>query len=140
MKDVDTRIALCGLWITTLFVFAYVDIFGFYRADVINGVLAGEVSGTGLAVSQTFLTLTTLYIAAAASMVVVSLLAPARVNRLANIVAGLFYAATVAATLIGESWIYYIVGSLIEIILLLAITRIAWTWPKSAEPKRLPQE
>ncbi|MBG0566483.1 hypothetical protein [Actinoplanes aureus] len=88
--------------------------------------LAGEVSGTGFAIDQTFLVLTTLYIVVAALMVVVSLLARARVNRIANIVVRLIYVVTVAATLIGESWVYYIVGTLIEIALLLVITRVAW--------------
>ncbi len=128
---VDVKVVLCGLWVTTLFVFAYVDIFGFYRADVINGVLAGEVSGTEFAIDQTFLVLTTLYIVVAALMVVVSLLAQARVNRIANIVVSLIYVVTAAATLIGESWVYYIVGILIQTALLLVITRVAWAWPKS---------
>jgi hypothetical protein len=127
---VDVKVVLCGLWVTTLFVFAYVDIFGFYRADVINGVLAGKVSGTEFAIDQTFLVLTTLYIVVAALMVVVSLLARARVNRIANIVVSLLYVVTAAASLIGESWVYYIVGTLIEIVLLLVITRVAWAWPK----------
>jgi hypothetical protein len=127
---VDVKVVLCGLWVATLLMFAYVDIFGFFRADVINGVLAREVSGTALAINQTFLLLTTLYIAIAALMVVVSLLAPARANRIANIVVSLFFAVTAAATLIGETWAYYIVGILIEIALLLLITRLAWAWPR----------
>jgi hypothetical protein len=130
---VDVKVVLCGLWVTTLLVFAYVDIFGFYRADVINGVLAGEMSGTAFAIDQTFLVLTTLYIVGAALMVVVSLVARARVNRIANIVVSLFYAVTAAATLIGESWVYYIVGILIQIALLLVITRVAWAWPGSTQ-------
>jgi hypothetical protein len=44
----DVKIVLSGLWISMLFVFAYVDIFTFWRADVINGALAGEVTGTDL--------------------------------------------------------------------------------------------
>ncbi|MBW6439127.1 hypothetical protein KZ829_35915 [Actinoplanes hulinensis] len=131
MNGIDTRIVLCGLWVTTLFVFAYVDIFGFYRADVIHGVLAGEVSGTGFAIDQTFLVLTTLYIVIAALMVAVSLLARARINRIANIVVSLFYMVTAGATLIGESWVYYIAGTLIEMVLLLVIARVAWAWPAS---------
>jgi hypothetical protein len=67
----------------------------------------------------------------AALMVVVSLLARARVNRIANIVVSLLYVVTVAASLIGESWAYYIAGTLIEIALLLVITRVAWAWPKA---------
>lgn len=125
---VDEKIVLSGLWISMLFVFAYVDIFGFWRTDIINGALAGKIPGTGLAINQTFLALTTIYILIPSLMVVVSLLAPARINRVANITVSLLFAATVAATVIGESWIYYILGSVVEVVLLLAIARISWTW------------
>lgn len=40
---VETKVVLSGLWIAMLFVFAYVDIFGFWRRDVIEGALAGEI-------------------------------------------------------------------------------------------------
>ena len=125
---VDVKVVLSGLWISTLFVFAYVDIFGFWRADVLEGALAGEVPGPGYEIGQTFLTLTTIYVLVPSLMVVVSLLAPARVNRAANIVVSLVYAASIVATAIGETWVYYVVGSAVEIVLLLAIARVAWTW------------
>ena len=44
---VDPKVVLSGLWISMLFVFAYVDIFGFFRADVITGALAGTLPGPG---------------------------------------------------------------------------------------------
>jgi hypothetical protein len=73
---VDTKVVLSGLWISMLFVFAYVDIFGFGRADVINGALEGTVPGPGFDIGQTFLALTTLYILIPSLMVVISLIAP----------------------------------------------------------------
>ena len=127
---VDVKVVLSGLWIAMLFVFAYVDIFGFFRADVLNGALAGKVPGPGFTIGQTFLTLTTIYILVPSLMVVVSLLAPAAPNRVANIVVSLLYAVTVGASAVGETWIYYILGSAVEVMLLLAIARIAWTWPR----------
>jgi hypothetical protein len=127
-SKVDTKIVLSGLWISTLFVFAYVDIFGFWRADVITGALAGEVPGAGFEIDQTFLALTTLYIVVPSLMVVVSLLAPVRVNRALNSTVSLVYVASIVATLIGETWLYYFLGSAVEMLLLLAIARIAWTW------------
>ncbi len=129
---VDRRVVLSGLWISTLFVFAYVDIFGFWRADVIAGALAGEVPGVGFQIDQTFLTLTTLYVLVPSLMVVVSLVAPARVNRAANVVVSLLYVASIAATLIGETWVYYWLGSGVEVVLLLVVARTAWTWRRPA--------
>ena len=42
--------------------FAYVDIFGFFRADVLNAALDGKVATTGFTVNQVFLTFTLIYI------------------------------------------------------------------------------
>jgi Family of unknown function (DUF6326) len=133
-SKVDVKIVLSGLWISMLFVFAYVDIFGFWRADVIEGALAGTVPGSGFEIGQTFLTFTTAYVLVPSLMVVVSLLAPARVNRPVNIVVSLLYAASVVVTVIGERWLYYVLGSAVEVVLLLAIARVAWTWRGAARP------
>jgi hypothetical protein len=127
---VDVKVLLCGLWISMLMVFVYVDIFGFWRADVINGALAGTVPGPGYEINQAFLVLTTIYILIPSLMVIVSLVAPARMNRTTNIVVSLTYAASVVVSIAGETWIYFILGSVVEVILLLAIARVAWTWPR----------
>jgi hypothetical protein len=58
----------------------------------------------------------------------VSILAPARVNRVLNIVVSLLYAVSVVVTVIGETWLYYLLGSAVEVLLLLALARVAWTW------------
>ena len=124
----DRRIVLSGLWVTMLFVFAYVDIFAFWRADVIEGALAGEVPGPGFAIGQTFLALTTLYILVPSLMVAGSLLLPQRGNRIANLVVPVVYILTIVGSMVGESWIYYLLGSVVEIVLLLAIIRTAGRW------------
>jgi Family of unknown function (DUF6326) len=127
---VNVKVVLSGLWVSMLFVFAYVDIFGFWRADVINGALTKKVPGPGFAINQTFLALTTMYIIIPSLMIAFSLVAPARLSRPTNIVIGLLYAVTVIGASIGESWTYYILGSVIEVVLLLNIARVAWTWPR----------
>jgi hypothetical protein len=127
-SKVDVRVVLSGLWTSMLFVFAYVDIFGFWRADVLEGALAREAPDLGFRIDQTFLTLTTVYVLVPILMVAVSLVAPARLNRVANIVVSLLYAASVVATMIGETWAYYLIGSCVEVVLLLVIARVAWAW------------
>ncbi len=130
---VNVKVVLSGLWISMMFVFAYVDIFGYWRADVIEGALAGEVPGPGFEIDQRFLLLITIYTIIPSLMVAISLIAPARLNRTLNVVISLIYLASVALSMIGETWIYYLVGSAVEIILLCAIARVAWTWPRQAE-------
>lgn len=128
---VNVKVVLSGLWVSMLFVFAYVDIFAYLRADVINGVLDGKVGGAGVDINQAFLTLTLLYILVPALMVTFSLIAPARFNRPINLVVSLVYALSVVAAAIGDTWAYYIIGSVVEVLLLLTIATVAWFWPHS---------
>ena len=97
---------------------------------MINGALLKKVPGTGFEINQALLVFTTIYILIPSLMVIVSLLAPAKTNRTTNIIASLIYAVSVVLSLIGETWIYYILGSVVEVILLLVIARTAWTWPR----------
>ena len=134
---VDVKLVLCALWIAMLFVFAYVDIFGFLRADVLNAALNGKVTA-GLTVNQVYLTFTLIYILLPALMVVLSLLLKPRVNRIINIVVSVLYIITIIGSAIGEKWAYYFLGSFIEVILLLAIARTAWKWPPPQIAPSLP--
>ncbi|WP_241975851.1 MULTISPECIES: DUF6326 family protein [Cryobacterium] len=126
---VDVKLVLCALWIAILFVFAYVDIFGFLRADVLNAALDGKVATTGFAINQVFLIFTLIYILLPALMVVLSLVLKPRVNRTVNIVVSVLYIITIIGSTIGETWFYYFLGSFIEVILLVAIALTAWKWP-----------
>ncbi len=127
---VDVKLVLSALWIAMLFVFAYIDIFGFFRADVLQAALDGNISGTALSVDQVFFIFTLAYILLPSLMVVLSLLLTSRANRVTNIAVSLFYTATIVVSCIGETWVYYLVGSAIEVVLLLAIARTAWKWPQ----------
>ena len=128
---IDVKLVLSALWIAMLFVFAYVDIFGFLRADVLQAALDGEVAATGIAVNQAFLIATLVYILVPALMVVLSLMLRPRLNRMFNLVVSLVYAVTIIASCIGETWVYYFLGSLIEVALLGTIVLTAWRWPRA---------
>jgi hypothetical protein len=131
-SGVNVKVVLSGLWVSMLFVFAYLDIFGFWRADVIKGALDGQVPGAGADINQTFLTLTTLYVLIPILMVAFCLMAPPRFNRPTNLAVSALYAVSVAAFTIGETWAYYILGSVVEVALLLAIAWVAWFWPTTS--------
>ena len=127
---VNVRVMISGLWTTMLFVFAYVDLFSFFRPDFRADVEAGMVNG--FAVGQTFLLATTTYVVLPILMIVGSLVLRPRVNRVANITLSLLYAVTIIGGAIGE-WNYYVLGSAIEVALLAAIVFYAWTWPRISE-------
>jgi len=124
---VNVRIKIAALWTVMLFVFAYVDLFSLYRPDVRADLEAGEIGG--FAVGQSFLLVTTIYVAIPALMVFGALVLRPRVNRIANIALSIVYVLTIVVGAIGE-WNYYLFGSALEVAALAAVAYYAWTWPK----------
>ena len=121
---VNVRLKISALWVAMMFVFAYVDIFAFYRPGMIEGIMAGKVAI--FEVNQIFLFLTTLYILIPSIMVFLPLVLKPNVNRWTNIILGIFYIATILGSCIGETWAFYIFGSIVESLLLLLIIWYAW--------------
>lgn len=127
---VDVKVVLSALWITMLIVFAYVDIFGFFRSDVLEAALDGQIAVTDFGVDQVFLAATTLYILIPTLMVIGSLLLRPRPNRALNVGVSILYAVSIIVSCLGETWVYYLLGSAVEVLLLVAIARTAWRWPR----------
>lgn len=135
-SPVDPRIVTSSLWVAMLLVFAYVDIFGFFRADIIRGALASELPTVGFTIDQTFLTLTTVYVLIPILMVPLSLVLTGRANRITQSVIAGFYAASILVGMIGETWVYYLLGSSVEVALL---GIIGWRagWPRGRARRRV---
>ncbi len=130
---IDIKIRLSALWIATMFIYAYVDIFGLMRADYLEGLLDGEIVNTPIRVNQGFLIFAVAYILPASLMVYFSLTLPPKANRRANIIVAGVYIVTVALACIGEEWIYFLLASAIEIVLFGLIIRLASRWPLAKE-------
>ncbi len=63
-------------------------------------------------------------------MVFLSLTLKAKANRWTNIIVGILYIVVVIGNVIGESWAFYIFGSIVELVLTALIVWYAWQWPK----------
>src|SRR5919197_1265216 len=128
---VNVRLKIAALWAATLFLFAYGDIFGFFRPGTLQDVIAGKVAG--IQVSQGFLLATSVYIAIPSAMVFLALVLSPAINRWTNIVLAGLYAVSVVLLSIGETWAYYYFLSAAEAILLGLIVWYAW---RSPAPRR----
>jgi uncharacterized protein DUF6326 len=128
---VGVRLKISALWVGILFLFAYGDIFGFFKPGQIEEVISGEISG--IKITQVFLLGASVYIAIASVMVFLSLVLKSRVNRWVNIVLPILFIVSIAASVIGETWAYFIFLSISEIGLLLLIIWYSWTWPREDE-------
>ncbi len=99
-SNVNVRTKISALWVSMLFVFAYIDLFSLYRPDYRADIEAGEFAG--FTINQTFLLATTAYVLIPSLMVFLTLVLRPRLNRIANIALGTVYALTVIAGAIGE--------------------------------------
>jgi uncharacterized protein DUF6326 len=128
---VGVRLKISALWIAMLFLFAYGDIFGFFKPGQIQEVSAGEIGG--LKITRIFLFGASVYIAIASVMVFLSLVLRPKITRWANIVLPILYVVSIVASVIGEDWAYFFFLSAVESALLLLIIWYAWTWPRHEE-------
>lgn len=135
---INPRIKIAALWTSMLFIFAYVDLFSLYRSDVRADIEAGKMFA--FTIGQGFLLGVTIYIVVPSLMLFLSLVLSVKVTRMANIVAAVLYAVTIAGSAIGESNYYYILGSLTEAALLAGVVYYAWTWPKATDAVTAPSD
>jgi Family of unknown function (DUF6326) len=130
---VGVRLRISALWIANLFLFAYGDIFGFFAPGRLEEISGGEISG--IAITQAFLFVVSVYVAIASVMIFLTLVLGASVTRWMNLVLPILYIVSIVASAIGES-AYFVFLSIGEISLLVLIVWYAWTWPASATGPR----
>ena len=126
---VGVRPRISALWIAMLVLFAYGDIFGFFKPGQLEEVMSGEISG--IEITQGFLFAISVYIAIASVMIFLTLVLKPTMARWSNIVLAIVYIVSIIAAAIGED-AYYLFLSAIEIAMLLLIVGYAWTWPRQS--------
>jgi hypothetical protein len=130
---INVKLKIAALWATVMLLFAYGDIFGFFRNGFVEEIISGKLAGNQI--GQELLIFTTLYVTIPSLMVFLSLVLKPQINRWANIILGLGYTASILLFCIGESWAYYILLSALESVLLLMVVWYAWKWPKQEQDK-----
>jgi hypothetical protein len=129
--QIPVRLKLSALWATAMFLYMYVDIFGFYKPGTIEDILVGRVWEFDISQAWTLGALALMTIPSL--MVVLSLALPARIARWTNLVTASVFVLVSIGNAVGETWAFYWFGSVVEAALLLLIIRYAWTWPRLAD-------
>lgn len=124
-----TEVKLAALWASLMFCYVYGDYFGLYVAGSLADMNRRNMGPLGHA-SPAVLIGVSLMMAVSSLMVALSLLLPTRLCRSACMVLGLVYTGIMAITLPGSQPFYKLLG-MIEIALTLAITLIAFRWPRT---------
>lgn len=130
-SPINIKIKLAALWTTIMFLYIYIDYFGLYIPGHIKQIMLGEVAYTGLKINQTFLMGATNFVLMPTVMIALSILLKARANRIANIVVAALHIIAVIVGMMGESWLFYLYGSALELILFATIIWHAWRWPQT---------
>ena len=129
-QRIPVRAKLAAAWTSFMFLYAYVDILGFYTPGIVEDILDGRVFEFDL--SQAFSTTALTLVAIPIFMVVLSMTLPARVNRITNLIVASLYVPLTAFNVAGGFWLYfYGLGVVLELIVLALIVRYAWTWPRT---------
>jgi hypothetical protein len=127
---INVKLKISALWAAMMLLFAYGDIFGFFRPGIIDDIKGEKIAG--FHIDQVYLQAVSLYILIPCIMVFLSITLRPAVSRWTNVILGVVYAASIVVSCIGETWVYYISMSIAETALLLLIVWYAWTWPKAS--------
>jgi len=142
---------LAAAWTSLMFLYIYMDYFHLYKPGTITDILEGRVFKFDI--SQPLLIVFLTIVAVPGLMIVLSVILPARANRVINLVVAAIDIPLAAFELAGGSWLFfYGLGVGLEVLLLVFILRSAWTWPRrstspatmatslNTEPHRTPQQ
>lgn len=128
--QVPVQVKLAAAWTSFMFLYIYVDYFHLYKPGAIDDILAGVV--WEFQITQTLLTAFLAAVAGPSLMIVLSVILPARGNRVINLVLASVYIPFSMLNAVGESWTYFYGLSIgLEVLLLAGIIRWAWTWPRT---------
>jgi hypothetical protein len=132
-EQLPVQAKLAATWTSFMFLYVYVDILGLYMPGVIDDILAGIV--WEFDISQAWATGALTLVAIPILMVMLSMTLPARANRTTNLVVASAYTLISVGNAMGEPWTYFFALAVgLEVILLAAILRLAWTWPRTTSP------
>ncbi len=127
-QPTSVRATLAAAWTSFVFLYAYVDILGFYAPGRVEDILDGRVFTFDI--TQTWAVTVLSILAVPIVMIVASTTLPARVCRLVNLVVAALYVPFTAFNAVGDIWrTYHVLAVALELVLLALIVRSAWTWP-----------
>lgn len=126
-KKIDRKIVISTLWIFAILNYLYCDIMGLMDMNLLKQYLTGNVNG--MEMNENFLLGAAILMEIPMVMVLLSRILNYKVNRLANIIAGIIMTLVQTATLFaGAATKYYLFCSMIEIATTLVIVWFAWKW------------
>ena len=125
---VHTRIKLAALWASVMFCYIYADYFGLFSPGQLATMNRGQIPPLGPSTDGVMLFVSSM-MAIPSVMIALSVLLPAKVSRLLNLLFGALYTVIIGITM--WSGAHFIFFGVIEIALTLLVMVHAWSWPRT---------
>ena len=93
--EVGVRLKISALWVVLLFLYAYGDIFGFFKPGQIEDIVSGQISG--IDITEGFLFAVSVYVAIASVMIFLTLVLRPAAARWSNVLLAILYVVTIVA-------------------------------------------
>ena len=127
---VNVKIKLALFWVALMFFYLYNDLFSFFKPGTVEELVGGSLEG--IVFTQELLFGAALLMALPSIMIFLSLTLKAKMNRMVNIIVGIFHMIVLVGTLLvpGDLWVYYATYMVFEAVFIILIVGHAWKWPK----------
>ena len=123
------KVKLALLWLFVMLNYIYADIMTLMDASVLKELITG--SAGDLEITPAFLFMGAILMEIPIAMILLSLILQYKINRWANIIAGVIKTLAVIGTLfVGTPSLYYAFFVVIEVVTTSCIVYLAWKWPK----------
>src|SRR5262245_13659648 len=123
---VSPRIMLSALWVTLVLFYLYADVLSLFRPGELEDISAGEMGPVDA--TQGTLFLAAVIVIVPALMVFLTWMLPPWTSRWTNLVLGVVYILVSAGNLVGESWAYYLLFGIVEVLVAVLIVLYAFRW------------
>lgn len=124
--QVNVKLKLASLWTSFMFLYIYVDYFALYMPSKIDDITKGKVFVFDI--TQGFIFIAIVLAAIPILMIFLSLILPAKTNRLTNIIVAIILIPYMLFNLTGEAWLHMYFAAAVEVVLLCLIIHYAYKW------------
>jgi hypothetical protein len=125
---INVKVLLSALWAVLMFLYLYADFLYLFQPGAVQEMIDGKMGP--FPVTQGALLQATILMSIPAVMVFLSLTLKPKLNYWTNITFAILYTIVSGVNIIGETWIYYILFGIVEMIITLLIIWYTWKWPK----------
>jgi len=126
---INVKIKLALFWVALMFFYLYNDLFSFFKPGTVEELVGGSLEG--IVFTQELLLGAALLMALPSIMIFLSLTLKAKLNRMVNIIVGIFHMVVLVGTMLvpGDLWVFYATYMVFEAVFIVLIVWHAWKWP-----------